>query len=908
MSVSKPTHDSHPADRPKRGTSTRRRTALELARIYVSSSAHTAALEVLDGMPSNGWDEEARLLRAECYIGLGRMLHANQLLGPLTIPGSSSKRESSSVGTNGRRRSAKRLASTEGEPAGGPVGPPKEDSPSPDPRGSEEARGADGLGTIQDSEETRILLPRFATSSTRPRQQSRRERIALWRFLLQLRVMHRTGRYRDVLQVGRAFFGEQTYGPSLLLARIATVMAQSMMTLQRPAEARDIYEQVVEIYRGFRSREGIADTLLGIANTHLLDCHWDEADAVYQECRYRYEELGHTSKALACLINLGVLRVKRGDFVSGRSLLLQGMARANQAGEARRLVTIHLGLAMADMRTGSLGSARRSLLQAVQFARRAQNRRGISLALEFLGEMHLSTGHTNRARRCLELGLAQARKRGGDADIAFEIQRRLAQVALAEGRITDARTQAARAQAGAQAFGDAYESATVDRVRAEIEETAGNLPLALQLARRAASVLDYLGETHERALVEVVTLRLEHRLGRRTHQALRDRLGEIVRLHEKSPESPVLRAAKALEGCVSQHLPTFQLTEPPLREDVSGPGGSRSERSHPGQLTEKEAALAHSFGLVSQSRQFLAMLSLARQISPHSTPVLVLGEPGSGRSLVARLIHAWSNRPGIYAPFHCSPLPGDVLSAELFGAGTSARSGLLAAGCQGTVYLDDIVQLPLTVQAELLEWLERRETQHGDEDTARVISAAQTHALRLSVRFGGAAASLREDLYNRLARVILEVPPLRDRLEDVPGLTRLFLEQGAHRLGIPTPELPAHVMDQFHHRVWPGNLVELRQEIELILLRHRRERAGSSSESPAPRSRPEHRYRPRLSLVRGSRRDSGSAGAADVEESTVSRALADSGWNLAAAARELGVSRSALYRFLKRHGIERPTV
>ena len=907
MSISKPTQGSH-SDRPRRGSANRRRTALELARIYVSSSAHTAALEVLDGIPVNGWDEEARLLRAECFIGLGQMAQAQKLLGPLTIPGDMERRQGTDSSAN-RRRSAKRLPP---DSKRADATPPSTNRPTviapATPRDRADAKNPseqDGANPDADLTPGRVFLPRLAGS--RPRPLSRRERFALWRFLLQLRTLHRTGRYREVLQVGRAFFGQEAYRPSLLLARIATVMAQSMMTLQRPAEARDVYEQVLDIYRGFRSREGVADTLLGIANTHLLDCHWDEADAVYQECRYRYEELGHTSKALACLINLGVLRVKRGDFVSGRSLLLQGLARANQAGEARRLVTIHLGLAMADMRTGAFGSARRSLLQAVQFARRAQNRRGVSLALEFLGELYLAMGQTQRARRCLEMGLSLSRKRGGDADIAFEIHRRLAQVALAENRLEDARELVAEARMGAQTFGDAYESAAIDRVHAEIEEAEGRLSHALELVRRAAPVLDRLGETYERALVEIVTLRLEHRLGHRTHQALRDQLQGIRRLHEENPESPILQKACELESCVSQHVPRFELVDAgePEEKDIAP-----REPAAPayGALTERELALAQSFGLVSQSPEFLAMLSLARQIAPHSTPVLVLGEPGSGRGLVARLIHSWSNRAGIYAPFHCSPLPGNVLAAELFGSShgdTENSGGLIDAASRGTVYFDDVTQLPLTVQADLLKWLEEKDTRQDRPESTRIISAAQSHALRLSLRFGG-GSNLREDLYNRLARVILEVPPLRDRLGDLPGLTRLMLEQGAQRLGIPVPELPAHVLEQFQHRAWPGNLVELRQEVELILQRHRRDRVHTPARTTS-RSRPrgsEPGQFHLMSRASGKINDPG----AEMAEGEVNEALCETGWNLAAAARELGVSRSALYRFLKRHGIERPTV
>ena len=217
MSVPTP-HRGQPPYEPSGSSS--RRSAVELARVYVSASAFKSAMEALDRLPANDWDEEVRLLRAEALIGLGRIPEADKLLGLPVLP----------------------IARTE----------EKKSEKQPDHEAANEAA-------------TRPFLPKGQLRAAKKRVMGRRERLSLWRFLLQLRVLHRTGNYRQVLQLGRAYFGSQRLQPSIYVARIATVLAQSTYALRRPSEAREMYEDVLELYKHLRSREGVADTLLGLA-------------------------------------------------------------------------------------------------------------------------------------------------------------------------------------------------------------------------------------------------------------------------------------------------------------------------------------------------------------------------------------------------------------------------------------------------------------------------------------------------------------------------------------------------------------------------------------------------------------------------------------------------------------------
>ncbi len=358
-----------------------------------------------------------------------------------------------------------------------------------------------------------------------------------------MRILHRTGRYRHVIEIGRAFFSGRVPQPSVTVARIATVVAQSMLALRQPAAARGVYEEILELNNRLRSAEGVADTLLGLANSQLLDCHWDEADALYQEARFRYEELGQSDKALACMVNLGVLRGRRGDLTGGRSILLQAIARSSQLGDVRRVGSIELGLGFIEMRLGRPRAALSYFLSVLRRARRARAPRSRGLAFEFLGELYLNQGRPDRARLCLRVGRKIALEIAPEGDLLFEIRRREAEAAMIQGNPTAARFLALESQGMARGFGDPCEIAAADRILAEAEALQGRTETALQIIRSAVDTLDRLGETYERARLELLRIRLEARYRGLLPARVRERLTEATRAFLEFPDSPIRQEA-----------------------------------------------------------------------------------------------------------------------------------------------------------------------------------------------------------------------------------------------------------------------------------------------------------------------------------------------------------------------------
>jgi DNA-binding NtrC family response regulator len=234
-----------------------------------------------------------------------------------------------------------------------------------------------------------------------------------------------------------------------------------------------------------------------------------------------------------------------------------------------------------------------------------------------------------------------------------------------------------------------------------------------------------------------------------------------------------------------------------------------------------EAALP---GMIGNSQIMQPVYRLARLLAPRNTTVLITGPTGSGKEVIARAIHQLSPRAGrAFAVVNCAAIPETMLEAELFGyargaftGAMQAYAGRIQAAQGGTLFLDEIGEMPLSLQPKLLRFLEQRELQRlGSADVvrvdARVVSATNAHLLTL-VREG----KFREDLYYRLSTFPIEVPPLRDRTEDISQLAAHFLEKLALRQ--PVPQLSSQALQLLKAQPWAGNIRELQNVIERAMI------------------------------------------------------------------------------------------
>ena len=229
-------------------------------------------------------------------------------------------------------------------------------------------------------------------------------------------------------------------------------------------------------------------------------------------------------------------------------------------------------------------------------------------------------------------------------------------------------------------------------------------------------------------------------------------------------------------------------------------------------------------GMIGAARSMLPVYRAARLLARRDTTVLIGGPTGSGKELVARAIHKLSTRAGrSFVVVNCAAIPEALLESELFGHTRGAFTGAMQsyggriqAGQGGTLLLDEIGDMPLSLQPKLLRFLEQKEIQRlGSADVVRVdirvITATNAHLAAL-VRQG----KFREDLYYRLSTFPIEIPPLRERAEDIAPLARHFLGKLWPRP--PAPELSPEAIQLLQSQPWAGNVRELQNVIERALI------------------------------------------------------------------------------------------
>ncbi|KAB2958596.1 MAG: AAA domain-containing protein, partial [Thermoanaerobaculia bacterium] len=224
--------------------------------------------------------------------------------------------------------------------------------------------------------------------------------------------------------------------------------------------------------------------------------------------------------------------------------------------------------------------------------------------------------------------------------------------------------------------------------------------------------------------------------------------------------------------------------------------------------------------IVAHAPSMRRVLDLVERVAPRGVSVLLRGESGTGKELIAKLLHHLSGRSGPLVAINCAALPESLLESELFGieggvaTGVSARRGKFELASGGTLFLDEIGDMPPVVQAKLLRALQEREVVRvGGEDPVAVdvrVVAATHHDLERLVADG----RFREDLYYRVRGVELELPPLRERREDVPHLMRHFVEEFCRREGIRTPQVAKDALALLLDYDYPGNVRELQNLIE----------------------------------------------------------------------------------------------
>lgn len=320
--------------------------------------------------------------------------------------------------------------------------------------------------------------------------------------------------------------------------------------------------------------------------------------------------------------------------------------------------------------------------------------------------------------------------------------------------------------------------------------------------------------------------------------------------------------------------------------------------------------------LVGTSPQMQALLEQIKQVAPFDAPVMILGENGTGKELVARAIHTLSPRcSGPFVPMDCGALPETLVEAEIFGYERGAFSGAVQAkpgkferADKGTLLLDEIGNFPLSAQPKLLRILESYEVERlgavrANRTDVRVISATNADIDRMV-----AGESLRRDLYHRLNTVTIRIPPLRERKEDISLLVHYALISASRVYKKDVHAVSPQAMSLLEAYPWPGNVRELQNCVRAAVI--------MADRVVEPGHLPPHIRTPESHRVVGTALEPlsgetlhaiGQRAAGAAQSAAILRMLSETGWNKAETARRLGVDYKTLSVKIKIYGIQKPS-
>jgi PAS domain S-box-containing protein len=410
--------------------------------------------------------------------------------------------------------------------------------------------------------------------------------------------------------------------------------------------------------------------------------------------------------------------------------------------------------------------------------------------------------------------------------------------------------------------------------------------------RRKESVQRFEEQQIEESIAEasLVTSDGRTRVAMFAHVPLLDPAGELTGVISLGADVTEQRMAEATRDTAIRQLEELQRQ---LREENL--------------LLRSEFEVSHGFDeIIGDSDVLQYVLNRIEQVAETDTTVLIEGETGVGKELVARAIHRRSARAeGPFITINCGTLPANLVESELFGhergaftGANNLRRGRFELANGGTVFLDEIGELPLDLQVKLLRVLEEGSFERVGSSTSRTTDVRVIAATNRNLLSRVTDGEFREDLFYRLNVYPLTVPPLRSRPEDIPLLVHHFVRRFASRLGKPVEEVPGPILHTLKAYAWPGNVRELQNVLERAVILSSGRTLVLPDSFNAGDAEGLSRSAEALPTL------------AEAERDLIQQALATTEWRIegeAGAARVLGLNPSTLRSRMKKHGIRRPS-
>ena len=629
--------------------------------------------------------------------------------------------------------------------------------------------------------------------------------------------------------------------------------------------ARDYAEQALGLFRRLGDEANAASARNNIGLIHKQLCEWDSAIACFRSVLETRQKLGLYAMSVTTLTNLAIVYQKMGDWPAADEHYRAAESVVVEVSNDLLLSRIHIGLGNVARLQRKFPESETHLLAALDRARRNAANREEVLALEFLGELDFDRGRPERAVTRYHEAMTLAERSAPEGDLIVELERRRAEALAQLGRLDEAERSLDRATRLARLTDDKLEHAIAHRVAGELAMARGRRLDARQAWDQAATLLTSCRERYEAARVQLLLARtVDDARAARTH-AMRS-----CSLFAEVGSSYWLEQA---ETELARLMGPSPVTAPTRTDSLLG-------RRH------------RAPGLVGASSTMRTVETLARRAAATELSVLITGETGTGKELVARTIHSQSPRAA--RPFlavNCGALRADLALSQLFGhrkgAFTGAHAegvGLVEAAHGGTLFLDEAGELPLDVQVTLLRFLESGEYLRLGESQVRRADVRIIAATNRVLRGGDAERLFRRDLLYRLNEIEIRLPALRERVDDIVPLARHFLSFYG---GLEGPRLSHDGESLLVSYGWPGNVRELENVMKRLAALH-----SESGELDARAILPLLSDPPQRASAQADRRAN--------ERDDIVAAWRQAHGNKSRLAELLGISRKTLYARLKR--------
>ena len=665
--------------------------------------------------------------------------------------------------------------------------------------------------------------------------------------------------------------------------------------------AEDDCASAYQFFKVLANRERQAEACNVIGASLLQQSRYTEALRWLHESLELNAELKLTRRMGSNYINIGIANYKQGHYAEAQRYLTLAVQTHQQLQSPNSVCRAKIALGNVCRLLRDFTGARSNLMAAYTLATEQKLPREECLALEFLGDVFRDEGKPREARRYYSRGLAIANKIAPAGDLMAELLRREGECLVLLDQLDEALPVLRRARKLAVRLGDRFEEGIVLRCLGEVASAAGDWKAAREHLAKAQACLEGIEARHELASTHLQTARMLRaqadagNLPATASTTLEEALKHALVAHQTFQELNIAHWLAEADEVVSslawRHLGMGDGDD--LGGSHGGPNGERAQV-----LANLRARQAAASEVVAVSTQMRAVLQQSDAYAAFEETVLITGETGTGKDLLARRIHDLSaRRDKPFVAVNCAAIPATLFEREFFGHRKGAYSsadadcpGFVASAEGGTLFLDEVGELPAELQPKLLRLLQDGTyTRLGDPTERRAdirLLAATNSDLDQLV----AAGRFRQDLNYRLKILELSLAPLRERTDDILPLLNHFLSKFTGHATTAWAYFGEASIRALQSYAWLGNVREI-----IMVAR----RAHISRETMG-------RTEVQLGNGSGGLSLTGPANAemdGGVTRERIVKLLDQNGGNKAETARSLGVSRQTLYRWLKRHGI-----